>query len=215
MPETLPRSDLTREKVLDAAEQLFAERGFNAVSVREITGAAEVHLSAVNYYFGSKKNLYLQVFKDRVLPRLMPFSRVLEKLEQEPEIDLPSLVRTLALAFIRGGHGRRSEMAGFAPLLFREMAHPGEAFDLLVDGFIRPTHEKIAALLGRGMEREVEQERLVFYSMTLMTLLRHLAHSKAVIRRIFERDFDEKLIERLIGYLTDFMMHGLALEEKP
>lgn len=50
------RSD-TKTRILDAAEKLFAERGFSETSLRLITSKAEVNLASVNYHFGSKKEL--------------------------------------------------------------------------------------------------------------------------------------------------------------
>ena len=54
-----------RERIFLAAEKLFAERGFDGVSVRDIVQAAEVNLAAVSYYFGSKSELLLAVFRAR------------------------------------------------------------------------------------------------------------------------------------------------------
>lgn len=51
----------TRDRVLDAAEKLFAVQGFDAVSLRQITSQANVNLAAVNYYFGSKDGLIVEV----------------------------------------------------------------------------------------------------------------------------------------------------------
>ncbi len=47
----------TQQKILDAAERLFAETGFAATSLRQITSMAEVNLASVNYHFGSKKRI--------------------------------------------------------------------------------------------------------------------------------------------------------------
>jgi AcrR family transcriptional regulator len=55
----------TKEKLMDAAEQLFARRGFHGTSVRDITGAAGVDLALVNYHFGSKKQLLAAVIERR------------------------------------------------------------------------------------------------------------------------------------------------------
>jgi AcrR family transcriptional regulator len=55
----------TKEKLMDAAEKLFARRGFHGVSVREITGAAGVDLALVNYHFGTKKQLLAAVIERR------------------------------------------------------------------------------------------------------------------------------------------------------
>ena len=56
----------TRERILDAAERLFMENGYEATSMRTITGAAEVNLAAVNYHFGSKEALLREVFRRRL-----------------------------------------------------------------------------------------------------------------------------------------------------
>ena len=57
-----------RERLLDAAEKLFADYGFNGVSVREIARAAKVNLGAIPYYFGTKENLFKEVFYRRAIP---------------------------------------------------------------------------------------------------------------------------------------------------
>ncbi len=56
----------TRQRILGAAEQLFAERGFAGASLRQVTTAANVNLAAVNYHFGSKDNLIEEVFRRRL-----------------------------------------------------------------------------------------------------------------------------------------------------
>ena len=55
----------TRERILDAAERLFAERGYDGASLRAITGQARVNLAAVNYHFRSKRALMRAVFARR------------------------------------------------------------------------------------------------------------------------------------------------------
>ena len=52
------RSRPTRDRILDAAERLFARRGFHGVSVRDITGAADVDVALANYHFGSKQGRF-------------------------------------------------------------------------------------------------------------------------------------------------------------
>lgn len=58
----------TKERILDAAERLFAEQGFSRPSMRAITTEADVNLAAVNYHFGSKDELIKAVFTRRVVP---------------------------------------------------------------------------------------------------------------------------------------------------
>ena len=85
----------TVDRILDAAEELFAERGFSETSLRMITSKAKVNLAAVNYHFGSKNALIHAVFARF----LTPFSATLEKafddLEARCDGTPPTLNQTL------------------------------------------------------------------------------------------------------------------------
>jgi AcrR family transcriptional regulator len=56
----------TKERILGAAEELFALHGFSGTSLRQVTGRADVNIAAVNYHFGSKENLVNEVFRRRM-----------------------------------------------------------------------------------------------------------------------------------------------------
>lgn len=56
----------TKERILGAAEELFAQQGFRATSLRQVTSRADVNIAAVNYHFGSKENLVNEVFRRRM-----------------------------------------------------------------------------------------------------------------------------------------------------
>jgi AcrR family transcriptional regulator len=90
----LPMS--TKNKILDAAENLFADKGFNGTSLREITSQAEVNLAAVNYHFGSKKEL-IKAVMSRYMNELSP--RLEIALTQVCDTEAPSLIDVFS-AFI-------------------------------------------------------------------------------------------------------------------
>jgi AcrR family transcriptional regulator len=77
----------TKQKILDAAESLFANEGYHCTSLRAITGKAGVNLAAVNYHFGSKEALLDAVFERRLVPlnevRMKRISDVLEAARKE------------------------------------------------------------------------------------------------------------------------------------
>lgn len=77
------RANETREKILNAAERLFMEFGYDATSMRHITGEAEVNLAAVNYHFGSKEALIQEVFRRRLDWLNDERLRVLDEMEAE------------------------------------------------------------------------------------------------------------------------------------
>jgi AcrR family transcriptional regulator len=79
----------TKNKILDAAEGLFAEKGFNGTSLREITSRAEVNLAAVNYHFGSKKELIKAVmsrYMNELSPRLESSLKIVCDSETKPNL---------------------------------------------------------------------------------------------------------------------------------
>jgi AcrR family transcriptional regulator len=75
----------TVERILDAAEQLFAEKGFAETSLRLITSKASVNLAAVNYHFGSKKALIQAVFSRFLGPFCISLDRELERRQAKPD----------------------------------------------------------------------------------------------------------------------------------
>ena len=56
----------TKDRILGAAEELFAQHGFGGTSLRQVTSRADVNIAAVNYHFGSKENLVNEVFRRRM-----------------------------------------------------------------------------------------------------------------------------------------------------
>lgn len=87
----------TVERILDAAEQLFAEKGFAETSLRLITSKAGVNLAAVNYHFGSKKALIQAVFTRFLNPFVVSLEQELDNHEQagNPEQSLEELLEML------------------------------------------------------------------------------------------------------------------------
>lgn len=87
-----------RQRLMDASEQLFAEHGWNAVSIRTIVAAAGVNLAALHYHFGSKEQLLTEIFTARAKPIAQERMRLLAEIEGQGGI--PSLERILE-AFLR------------------------------------------------------------------------------------------------------------------
>jgi AcrR family transcriptional regulator len=61
-------AEATRNRLLDAAEALFADRGYHAVSMRDIARRARVNLAAAGYHYGSKENLFVEALSRRIRP---------------------------------------------------------------------------------------------------------------------------------------------------
>ena len=102
------RTGSTKERILGAAETLFAQRGFDGASLRQLTSAAGVNLAAVNYHFGSKEKLVEQVFRRRLdalnAQRLAALAKVADQPGTRLEDVLDAFIRpALELSHDDGG----------------------------------------------------------------------------------------------------------------
>jgi AcrR family transcriptional regulator len=122
-----PDPSPTRVRVLDAAEALFMEHGFEATTLRQITATAGVNLAAVNYHFGSKDDLFEAVLTRRLDPMNQERIALLARFEREAAPDTLSTEKILAAMFIpalRLARDRERGGKNFLRLLGRAYADP-------------------------------------------------------------------------------------------
>ncbi len=144
----------TNARILDAAESLFADRGFDATSMRMITAAAEVNLAAVNYHFGSKAGLLEAVFRRRVEPLNRERLRLLTTLQESVGEGVPAVAPILRTYIEPALQVSRDPARGgmiFMRLLGRSYAEPNKH----VRGFMPELYHDIklrySELLGRAL----------------------------------------------------------------
>ena len=98
----------TKDRILYAAEELFAQQGFASTSLRQVTSRADVNIAAVNYHFGSKDNLVHEVFRRRMdvmsAQRLEALAKAVAAAPGELEPILAAFVEP-ALAMAQDRHG--------------------------------------------------------------------------------------------------------------
>ena len=115
----------SRERLLSAGTALFARHGYAATAVRDITNVANCNIAAVNYHFGGKEKLYVEVFNRQLAVlrerRIRGIRSVLQEYGQDATIEM--LVRSFAQAFLEPlqdeSQGRRLIM-----LMMRELLDP-------------------------------------------------------------------------------------------
>jgi AcrR family transcriptional regulator len=98
----------TKDRILGAAEELFAQHGFAGTSLRQVTSRADVNIAAVNYHFGSKENLVNEVFRRRMDEMsALRLSRLKTAVQQHPGELEPVLAAFVepALAMAQDRHG--------------------------------------------------------------------------------------------------------------
>jgi AcrR family transcriptional regulator len=114
-------SDRTRTAILDAAERLYADRGFGDVTLRDIVAAAGVNLAAVNYHFGSKDELIAELFVTRSLANNRVRLKELKAAEEAGggRADIGDILRALVGPTLRGCLGPERERSTAARFMIR------------------------------------------------------------------------------------------------
>lgn len=200
---------ISKERILQEAEALFAERGFYAVTVREITQAAHCNLAAVNYHFGNKQNLYMEVFRCLWKPRakrvLARFERVLEA---KKEVTLQGIVQAVAEAFIKGPLSDEERLR-HAQLLIREMARPTEAFEMVIGEVIGPFQQKLVELIRPFMAREMGRVALLLHIQSIISMVTHFNFARNPVMRITGMKYDDRFTDELVKHVVQFSLSGL------
>ena len=114
-------SDQTRASILDAAERLYADRGFADVTLRDIVAAAGVNLAAVNYHFGSKDELIAELFVTRSLATNRERLNELKSAEAAGggRANIDAVLRALVGPTLRGCLGPDNERSTAARFMIR------------------------------------------------------------------------------------------------
>ena len=125
----------TRKRVIEAAEKLFARRGIEAVSVRDITQAAGVNLAAINYHFGTKNALAAEVFKQMIDPLNAQRLQLLDNVETRAGRKAPGLEAVLEAMIrpaVERGFDQRQDSETFLRLTGRCLSEPNAELEQIV-----------------------------------------------------------------------------------
>lgn len=202
----------TKQRILNAAEHLFAADGYHATSLRGITTAATVNLAAVNYHFGSKEALLEAVIVRRLSPlnevRLGKLEALLKKAEQANEV--PS-VREILRTFVEPTLYLRqqgSDTEDFVALIGRILAEPrGVAMSIFIH-HMEPLMIRLFQALTLSLPELSHQAlfwRLHFVIGSLSHIMRcHERHS------MVPDDVSIDLpVEELVEFFLDFTTAGM------
>ena len=165
IPFETPKSSATQGRILDAAEALFMEHGFEATSLRQITTAANVNLAAVHYHFGSKEDLFEAVLTRRLDPMNQERLALLTRFEHEWAPKPLSCEKILAAMFIPALKLARDPERGgknFLRLLGRAYADPAPFIRHFLSDQYAVVIARFKAAFGRALPQLPKKELVIF-----------------------------------------------------
>jgi len=159
---------MTQERILDAAEVLFARQGVSATSLRSITTRAGVNAAAIHYHFGSKQALVSTILTRRIAPLSQERLKRLEQLEGhylDEAIPAERLVEAFVAPFATAGNEFRHEMARLGSL-FAWLRVEGDDHGQLLRSPVIDVNERFAVALCRRRPLGLEEARDRFHYAT-------------------------------------------------
>lgn len=207
----------SKRKLLDAAEELFAEKGFDLVSVRDITKAAKANVAAVNYHFGGREQLialvvirYIQPVNEERLARLEMAEKKWPNKQVPLEEILDAFVRPLVTAV------RKSELSErlYCRMLGRILGMREEAFPPVIFDQLAHLREKYAKAITRVLPGLPEEDLIWRMHFTMGGMIHMLSHQEMLARMTGGASGTlgaDALVARFTRYAAAGLQEGLTV----
>lgn len=210
-PSTPPNAaDKTRGQIVQAAEKIFAERGFQAMTLRAVTEAAHVNLAAVNYHFGSKTNLMHAVIERRIEPvnaaRFQRLDALIAWHSPQP-IPLDSIFEALFRPLFEHASTARGNDLAFIQMIGRALTEPANFMRKLHKDFFTELSQRFLTELRRSCPHLSEQQLQLRFYLSISTMLGTIIEQVS-LKTISGGKLSGKNLDQLCDELTAFVVAG-------
>lgn len=197
----------TQQRIIEAAGEIFADSGYSHTTVRAICRHARVNVAAVNYHFGSKKNLYLAVLKMLRARTIEEHPFDLRDLHSgSPDERLRAFVLVFLFRMLDQGSGAR-----FAKLMARELLQPTDAFDEVIEEIITPAFVFLSATVRQLFGKPITEEKAGLCCLSVISQIFYFQMSTHVIHKLFGRaSFTAREIEAVADHITRFCLYAIG-----
>ncbi len=206
-----PEMDETRERILVSAQKLFAESGFESVSLRKITAMAEANVAAVNYHFGSKEALIDEVIIQHTLPIMNERMRLLDEAERKfqmgvvpVEVILDAFMRPFLTVIRESGDSRKL----FCKFMGRCMSDRGDKVPEQVMRIAQKVMKRVTLLLMNALQ-DVELELLTWRLHFCFGVMVHTLVNQDTLKVVSKGACGEPDFETTLQRMIDYCKGGL------
>lgn len=191
----------SREIILGVAGEIFAERGYEAATIKEITERAGVNVASVNYYFRDKLGLYTEVLRNCLHNGRMALPPEGLSAEERLTRYIYSFVNTLLAVGRPSWCGR---------LMVRELAQPTPALPQLIEEIIRPNYLLLRKLILDVAGVPLGGEALDLLTHSVHAQCTHWKTSRCVFPYLWpDLRFDEAKVRQIAGHIALFSIAGI------
>lgn len=195
-------SQETRRKLIDAAGQVFAERGFHAATLQEITDRAGVNKAAVNYHFRDKQELYAAVVRYCLSirgPQPTP-----EETTGRPEDRLRALITNVIQDILDP-----SMPLWRATIIDHELAQPTTALDAVLDDLIAPRSRLQRDIIRSILGPQASEEKVARATVSIMAQCLVYLHNSRIRARLHPVLGEDDKPEEIARHIAEFSLAAL------
>jgi AcrR family transcriptional regulator len=198
----------TRNRLLNAACEIFAEKGYRNAKVAEICRRADANVAAVNYYFGDKASLYTEAWRHAFNKYAISASS--DGVHTSPDDQLRAYIQTLMQNFMEKGR-----QGYFTRLYMMELANPtGLIQDTWLD-LVEPRRQKLLGIICKIMGVETTNETVLFCEMSIINQCRALLTINCNdLEYLLDQSLTPDLIKRLADHIAQFSLAGIKAAGK-
>ena len=212
------RGDSTRLALIEAGLELFGEYGFKATTTRMLADYADANISAIPYYFGSKKGLYLEVMEyivDRLHGNFGNLGQSVGALLEKKPVKktdameaLKIMITTMAKLFVES-----DEPKAWVQLIMREQARPTEAFDIIYKGQMMHVQSMYVSIIASctGLDPNCPEVKLRCHAL-IGQILVFIVSRESLLRLLNVRKLQPEHIEMIYRIL---IVHAEACLQIP
>jgi AcrR family transcriptional regulator len=201
-----PDQATTRELILDTAERLFAEKGLDATSVRDVTGAAGVNLGAITYHFGTKQKLIEAMFNRHFGPFVQRTLKMIDEAEQKAgkkPARIEALLDALMRPIFEGSFCSGKRNVPFMRLMGRCQSEPSPQVQRLIRSHMQPLFSRFMTAMHRVLPELPAEElfwRIQFVNGAMHRALLLLSVEDLPIPKELKKLDAEGLLRRLVAF---------------
>ena len=175
----------TRATLIDVGARLFAQKGYDGVSMRTLAAEAGVNLATVGYHFGGKPGLYKAIMEEIIAVRHELFPQAEEvraRLDAAgDDVRAKCAVSDWFVAQIVGELLGNSEYAWAAFIVSRELAQPSEWYDKLEQEFFNPSFKSLCALVSGVAVPKAGREEVVLMAHCIIGIVTKIMEAQGII----------------------------------
>jgi len=206
-----PRTARTREALLDAAQALFAERGYDAVATRELAEAAGANLAAITYHFGGKRELYLETLRVAMnAPEALAAWSTLDRTFKDA-LDAARALVTFVESFLPRLLAD-DEARTCSQLMIREAMRPSDALPDVLAHFVVPRNKLLSGAV-RAAQPSLSPTEAQRCASSILGQLLHVHLFRSFQEGMRGAPYDARDAKALVHHIAVFSLRGLGLSE--